>query len=301
MDVKNLRLFVETTRRGSFAAVAKDRDLDPSSVSRAISTLERELGFRLFQRTTRQLALSEAGATYLTRVESVIDELEDARDQALAIHSQPAGTLRMTASVAFGQQCLVPLAPKFRAAFPNLKLELTLTDANLDLVSERIDLAIRLAPRIEGDVIALRLFPTRYRVCASPDYLAAAAPLKTPEDLTRHRCLLFALPHYRSRWLFREPGGAIAEILVRGDVVMSNALSLRACVLNGMGPALLANWLIDGDLADGRLIDPFPDRQAAATEFETAAWLVYPSRAYLPYKTRAAVDFLKHELGSGKT
>ncbi|MEM9566869.1 MAG: LysR family transcriptional regulator [Cyanobacteria bacterium P01_E01_bin.34] len=191
MDVENLQVLLEVARRGSFAAVARDRNLDPSSISRIVSSMEGNLGFRVFQRTTRRLMLTIEGERYLSRIASVVDELERARDEALAVKQSPTGTLRLTTSVAFGQVWLVPLLPRFRSRFPQLRLELQLSDANLDLVSERIDLAIRLAPRITADLERIELFNTRYRVCASSDYLRDAAPLKKPDDLKNHRCLLF--------------------------------------------------------------------------------------------------------------
>ena len=296
MDLSSLRAFIDVARRGNFAAAARDRNVDPSSMSRIIAALEEELGLRLFQRTTRRLALTEAGERYLHRVEALVDELEQARDEALTINAGPSGTLRMTASVAFGSKCIVPLLADFRAAFPSLKLELLLDDSNLDLVAERLDLALRLAPSIHADVVGARLFATRYRVCASPAYLANARTLSAPADLGGHSCLRFALPEFRSRWLFRSAGGEIEEVAVDGDVLISNALALRECAIAGMGPALLANWLIDDDLAAGRLIDAFPAYHVAAASFDTAAWLLYPSRAFLPNKVRVSIDFFRRKL-----
>ena len=132
MDLGVLRIFIDVARRGGFSPVARDRDLDPSSVSRTIAVLEAELGVRLFQRTTRRLTLTEAGGLYFDRIEALVDHLDAARDDALAISTGPLGTLRLTASVAFCQACLMPLLPAFRQAFPALKLELLLSDANLD-------------------------------------------------------------------------------------------------------------------------------------------------------------------------
>ncbi|CAM2063828.1 LysR family transcriptional regulator [Sulfidibacter corallicola] len=293
MDTKHLQLFVEVVRRGSFAAVARDHALDPSSVSRAITSLEEQMGVRLIQRTTRQLTLTEAGTCFFERVEAVIDELDRAREAAMSVVEGPTGTLRLTASTAFGHHCLVPLLPRFREAFPHLKWDLAFTDRNLNLVEERIDLAIRLAPRIEGHVVAVQLFPTRYRVCAAPEYLKNHPPISEPANLTDHRCLLFPFKPYRNRWVFREETGREIPVAVDGDVVVSNALSLRSCALRGMGPVLLANWLIDEDIRRGDLVALFPEMQVAATEFETAAWLVYPSRTFLPHKVRLTIDFLK--------
>ena len=305
MDIEALRLFTEVAHRLSFAAVAEARGLNPSSVSRAIGQLEDELGLRLFQRTTRRMALTEAGALFHRRVMELVDDFDQARDQARAAQAAPRGVLRLTASVAFGERMIVPLLPAFRAAYPEVKLELLLTDANLDLVSAGVDLAVRLAARIEGDVIATRLMTTRYRVCASPDYLAREAAPRRPQDLEQHRCVLFTLPAFRTAWRFRpgrrEGKGAETEITVPidGDIALSSALSLRSTVLQGAGPALLADWLIQTDLAARRLVDLFPEHEVTATDFDTAAWLLYPSRSYLPQKVRVTIDFLKARLGGG--
>lgn len=300
MDLENLRIFIEVARRGSFAAVARDHNIDPSSVSRVVASLEEELGIRLFQRTTRHLTLTEAGNLYLCRVDALLDELEHARDEALAVSVGPIGTLRVTTSVAFGHKFLVPLLAEFRNFFPDLKLELLLTDTNLDLVSERVDLAIRLGPNIQIGVICVKLFNTRYRVCVSPAYLEREKYLHVPDDLRVHKCLLFTLPNFRSRWLFRDNNGTVSEVPIEGDVVISNALALRDCALAGMGPALLANWLIDEDIAQGKLLDLFPNYHVTATDFETAAWLLYPSQTYLPNKVRVMINFLKRKCSDCK-
>jgi DNA-binding transcriptional LysR family regulator len=293
MDLDALRIFVAVARRGSFAAVARERDTDPSSVSRAVAGLEDRLGLRLLQRTTRHVALTEAGSLYLARVEPLIDELARASEEALAAAAGPSGTLRLTTSVAFGQMKLVPLLPALRAAYPALRLELLLTDSNLDLVAERVDLAIRLAPRVVGDFIAARLLTTRYHVCATPEYLAAGSTMAEPAQLVGRSCLLSALPDYRSCWRFRDDSGQVAEIGVAGDVVTTNALALRACALAGMGPALLPDWLIGEDLRTGQLVDPFPNHRVTATDFDTGVWFVYPSREWLPTKVRSAMSFIQ--------
>ena len=184
-----------------------------------------------------------------------------------------------------------------RALYPALKLELLFTDTALDLVSERVDLAIRLGASLDTSLIGVKLFNTRYRVCASPAYLAREKPLRTPQDLGDHKCMSFTLPEFRTRWLFRDSARAVSEVAIDGDVVISSALALRECALAGMGPTLLANWLIDDDIAQGRLVDPFPNYQVTATNFETAVWLLYPSRTYLPNKVRVMIDFLKQNLG----
>jgi DNA-binding transcriptional LysR family regulator len=250
------------------------------------------------------MTLTEVGAKYLARIEPLIEELDQAKDEALAAGVKPVGTIRLTASVAFGQKCIAPLLPKLRAAFPELGVDLILTDANADLVSEGIDLAIRLGPSRDSALIGVKLIDTRYRLCASQAYLAKSRrlklPLKTPNDLEAHDCLLLNLPEYRSRWLFRDRTGVVTPVAVHGDVLISNPLVLLTCALEGMGPALLANWLVDEALASGELIDPFPGYAVTATNFETAAWLLYPSRSYLPTKVRIFIDFLREAFRPSK-
>jgi DNA-binding transcriptional LysR family regulator len=296
MDIDSMKLMIEVARQASFAKAARQHDIDPSSISRTIAQIETELGFRVFQRTTRSMSLTEAGQRYIQRLEAVLLELDSAAEEASAFNAGPKGRLRMTASVAFGNCCLAPLLPKFRAEFSELQLELILSDDNLDLVGESIDLAIRLGPSLSGDVVGAKLFDTRYRVCAGATYLAKAPRLKKPADLSAVACLLFTLPEFRSRWLFRNSLGVVNEVPVNGSILISNALALRECAIAGLGPALLPNWLIDSDIANRRLIDLFPRYHVTATTFDTAAFVLYPNRTFLPNKVRLTIDFLRRHL-----
>jgi DNA-binding transcriptional LysR family regulator len=296
MNLADLALFAETARLGSFAAVAKARGVDPSSISRSVAGLEADLGVRLFQRTTRSLSLTEAGDIYLSRALPLIEELARVGQEARATRAEPRGTLRLTASVTFGQAMILPQLARFCQAYPDIRLECLFTDQNLDLIGDRIDLAVRLAPAIEGDVIASRLMTTRYRVVAAPGYLASAPPPQIPEDLARHKLLLFSIRPFRSRWIFRDTTGRLTEIPVRGDLVISPAGAILDAALAGLGVALLPNYLTDPEIATGRLTRLLTPWDVTATSFDTGAWLVYPSRSFLPAKTRAMIDFLRAAL-----
>lgn len=298
MDIQTLHIFLRAAQSGSFAATARHHDLDPSSVSRSIALLENELGVRLFERTTRQLHLTEAGQRYLHHVEPLLQEFAIAKEEAQGVVAKPKGHLRLAASVAFGQECIVPLLTPFRSQYPDITVELLLSDSAVDLVAEQVDLAIRLGPSPDVNLIGSKLVNTCYRVVASPSYIEQHGQPSKPSDITQHECLRFNLPDYRSRWLFKKPAGHIVETAVSGSVLISNALALRQAARSGMGVALLANWMVDNDIAQRRLIDLFPDYSVTATDFDTAAWLLYPSRSYLPKKVRAMIDFLKLELGS---
>ncbi len=298
MNTEDLKLFVDVARLGGFAAAARSRNLDPSSVSRAVAGLEQELGVRLFQRSTRKLSLTEAGDLYLSRVAPLIAELSQARDEVQAASKGLTGVLRITASVAFGYQQLAPLFSEFCARHPLLKLEVLLTDTNLHLVNDRIDLAIRLGSRFEGGVICSKLMTTRYRVCASPSYLRSHGTPGKPADLAKHRCLLLSLPEFRGAWHFKDRQGAVQDVDIAGDLLVSNPLVQQRCAVEGMGPALLADWLSNEPVANGLLIDLFPHYEVTATTFDTGVWLLYPSRSYLPFKVRAMVDFLREKLAN---
>lgn len=295
MDIALLRTFVAVARSGSFAARARESDVDPSSVSRAVATLEEQIGVRLFDRTTRRLALTEAGRLYLDRITPLLTELDGAADAARDVVSEPSGLLRVTASVAFGERWLMPRVASFRARHPRIALDLALTDAVVDLAAEGIDVGLRLGPSVSGSLVVTKLFDTRYRVVASPAYLRRRGRPDAPSDLAKHDGILFALPGYRSRWRFRGPGIGGVETLPRASLFIASALAIRRAALDGLGVALLADWTIRDDLRSGRLVDLFPKLEASAADFETAAWIVYPSRDYVPARLRAFIDYLKRD------
>ncbi len=297
MDLQALKTILLVRDLGSLAAAARALDLDASNVSRTVSAIERELGQRLFQRSTRKLSLTEAGEAYLQRVAPLVEEIEAANEDIAARSQQPRGTLRMTASVAFVLEGIVPLLPVFHDRYPDISVELFPSDSNLDLLAEGLDLAIRLAAAPKGDLISTKLLQTHYRVVASQDYLEREGHPEAPGDLSARNCLCFALPDFRNAWRFRLGDDSPFDVEVSGRTTISSALALREAARLGLGPALLADWLIASDLKDGRLVDLFPDHTCAPANFETAAWILYPSRAYLPLKVRVMIDFLKTEFG----
>ncbi|UWR21764.1 LysR family transcriptional regulator [Sulfitobacter sp. S190] len=298
MNLVSLKTVLAVQRAGSIVSAAQALNLDPSNVSRTVSAVEAAVGLRIFERTTRSLRITEAGARYLARVAPLLDDLDAAQEEAQRMAVAPQGHLRMTASVAFAIERIVPLLPAFHAAYPDVTVELIPADANLGLLDQGLDLAVRLAAAPKGDLMSTRLMRTRYHVVASPGYLATAGAIDHPRALTGRNCLRFALPDFRSRWLFRQSAqDDVLEVEVGGRTLISNALALRDAARAGMGPVLLADWLIDRDLRAGTLVDALPDWDCTATQFDTGAFILYPSRAYLPRKTRAMIDFLKAELG----
>lgn len=295
LDDQLIRTTLLVARAGSFAAAARETGVDPSSVSRQIAALEDTLGIRIFERTTRWLTLTEAGRIYIDRITAALDAMDEAADSARDAISEPSGLLRVTSSVAFGERWLIPRVASFRAQHPRIDLDLILTDAVVDLANDGIDLALRLGPPPEtGTFVAAKLFDTTYRVVASPSYIAQFGQPKTPQDLAQHDGLLFNLPAFRRQWLFRDPkDGSTQEALPKQSLTISNALALRRAALAGMGIAMLADWTIAEDLENGELIDLFPDHQTSAGNFDSAAWIIYLSRSYVPARLRAFIDHIK--------
>lgn len=302
MDVDSLSTFSGVARSGSFASHAREKGTDPSSVSRQIAALEEELGVRLFERTTRRLSLTEAGRVYLDRIAPLLEELSVARDAAHDSVHDPSGVLSVTTSVAFGERWLMPRVASFRDAYPKIILDLRLTDSVVDIASEGIDMALRLGPSISGAFVASKLFETRYQVVAAPSYIEKYGAPQSLQELQRHTGLFFSLPGVPPDWRFRKNERSAVRIASPNTgLTISNALALRRAALDGLGLALLADWTIADDVDDGALVPLFTDWEASISGFDTAAWVVYPSRTYVPARLRVFIDHLRSRRGTVKS
>jgi DNA-binding transcriptional LysR family regulator len=299
MEADQLRFFVAIARKGHFAAVARLEGVAPSSISRAIAGLEEELGVTLFDRTTRRVSLTEAGEAYLRRIEPLVDELEVAADEARGAVRGPKGALRVLAPVSFAQLNVVPLLAGFLARHPGVRLDLRLDDAPLDLVEQRIDLAIRLGPLADSSYVSKRLATMRSRVCASRGYLARRGTPVSPFDLKGHECLLLDMPGFSSNWRFRAANGAEQAVAVSGPLRTSNAVALKECAIAGAGVILQGEWIVGREIAEGALVDLFPRHEATATTFDNAAWTLRPQRPHVPTKVAAFQSFLEEAFADG--
>ncbi len=285
-------MFLNVAKQGSFAAVARQLNSDPSLISRHIAALENELGFRLFERSTRRLALTEAGQLIFDRIQAPLDEIDELQNLARDIVREPQGRLRIATSIAFGERWLIPKLGAFRNQYPKIELDLVLNDMTIDLVTEKVDLAIRLGERPAGAYITKRLMPTRYHLVASPHYLDDNGYPQQPADIKSHSCIAFPYSGYQSLWRFKSVYDIIDEVEIKPAMIISNALAMRQAVLHHMGIAMLSDWTIGEDIESGRLVDVFPDHIVSAKNFDTSAWLLYPSKSYVPAKTRALLSFL---------
>jgi len=294
MKIDSLRLALSVQRAGGFAAAAREAGIDPSLVSRSIGVLETDLGFRLFTRNTRRFAVTDAGSAFLKRIAPLLDDFDSARAEAASDQQgAPVGRVRLTASVAFGQMWLMPRVPALRQTFPEISLDLVLSDSIVDLVGDTVDIALRLGPLKDSSLVGTTLFAVRHRVVAAPGYLDLHGRPRAPHDLAQHECLLLPMQGYLSLWKFRRTGKTDeTQVTVAGKLVVSSPLALHHAALDGLGPALLPDWMIASDLEAGRLLDLFADHDVTATDFDTSATLLYADRSAARPAVRAVADYL---------
>src|ERR1700742_5367418 len=209
-----LRVFVRAVEVGSFSKAAIATNTKTSTVSRAIASLEEDLGVSLFHRTTRRAHLTDPGAIFYKHARGVLRGLEEARDAASAMEGRPQGLIRLHVPSSFARLHIIPFVPDFLAAYPDIRLDISLSDVRVDLLSVGADLAIRIGPLIDSSLLSRKLAPHRRIPCASPAYLGRPPPLAAPRDLLQHNCLIYALQP-TDRWFFRRhvgSGGALEEV-----------------------------------------------------------------------------------------
>ncbi|MDD3445216.1 MAG: LysR family transcriptional regulator [Zavarzinia sp.] len=284
---EEMQVFATAVRLGGFSAAGRQLDLSPSAVSKLVTRLEARLGVRLVNRTTRAVSPTEAGQQFFERCQDILGQVEAAED-ALSDHGRsPKGTLRISSTPGFAQHRLLPLLADFQAHHPSLRLELQLTGQAIDLVAERVDLAIRLGPLKETSLIARPLGESRRQVCAAPAYLARHGIPRVPEDLRGHNCLRLSTSRDFNQWHFHGPAGETL-IEVEGNFVTDNVEALYGYALQGGGIVRLSSFMVRQAIDDGRLVPLLQPFEMARQQIH----LVYPHRRHLAPKVRVFVDFL---------
>ena len=294
MDVQSLEIFVSVARYGSFAETARHFMLDPSQVSRQISNLEEQLGFRLFHRTTRSLSFTESGEIYYERILVALEAMEAAKSAAEVVTKKPRGRLKLSASHAYSQKRLLPILAEFRSEFPAIDLEILVSNDSVDLAAEQIDLAIRHAPTINSEYICSILHKTTYKVVCSPEF-ASNLEIQHPTDLEGANVLRLNVGDIAQQWFFRK-NAVVLNVPVSGTLTLSSPLALLQAVLEGNGPGMLADWLVEQDLKKGNLVDLLPDYEVSVGSFDASAWMIYLNRQHLPLKVRVMIDYLRKKL-----
>ena len=290
-----MTVFVTAVDAGNFSAAARVLGLTPSAVSKQISRLESRLGARLLNRSTRRTSLTDVGRDFYDRSRTILAEIDEAERAVGHASDEPRGTLRVTASISFGQRQIVPLVPEFVSRFPDVRVDMVVSDRVIDMVDERIDVAVRVSAPADSALIARQLIPDRRVVCAAPEYLSAHGIPSVPEDLTAHKALIYSTV-YSDTWRFGgRLGGSSGPTAVRvsSNFAANSGEAIRDLALQGAGIARLATFLVGPDIKAGRLIELLPDWHDPQ---ENIIHAVYPSRRLVPPSTRAFVDFLVEKL-----
>lgn len=280
-----MAVFAKVVESASFAAAARHFDMSPAMVSKHVSTLEKRLGVRLLNRTTRRVSATEVGQDYYERALRILSDLEDADRAAGNLQTAPRGLLRVTTSVSFGARQLAPLIAEYLAAYPDVSIDLSLHDHYVDLLKERIDLAIRLGTQPDSSLIARKLCAVEMILCASPGYLKANGTPQKPRDLIKHNCLTHPASGV---WTFTDRSGKEEVIRISGRLSANAGDALLALVVKDAGIILAPDYLVGDDLTAGRLVRLLPDY----TTRDTPVYAVYPHSQYLSAKTRTFIDFL---------
>ncbi len=291
-SLSDLSVFCEIVASGSFVGAAERLHMTPSGVSKKLSRFEARLGVRLMNRTTRSLALTEAGRDLYARGQDILSSVEEAEAQAQQVSLTPRGRLRVACSDAFAIHVLAPMLPTFAGRYPEVPITLIQGDGPLDILEERVDVAIRFARPKNAAFVAKRLIPDPWVVCASPAYLAQFGAPTAPADLLSHRCLTI---HQRRQatdtWSFSpsEVANTTAEEIKIDGWFSGIGLVVKAAAVEGLGIARLATFLVKDELESGRLVRVLPNR---VFDDQRAIYAAYPHQEFLPIKVRVFIDAL---------
>lgn len=287
-----MQVFVEVAERGSLTQAADALDMSRAMVSRYLESVERWLGARLLQRTTRRVSLTEAGGGALLRCRQMLELAREAEAAAGEQQLAPRGRLRVTASASLAQARLAAAVADFLARHPDCEVELVVLERAVNLVEERIDLAVRISNQLDPGLVARPLGRFNSVLCATPGYLAGAPPLQTPEDLRQHRCVTHAYVN-RSDYALQQAGQWL-RVPVRSVLQSNDAGVMHRAVLAGAGLAILPDYLVDDDLRAGRLVRVLPGCEPESHGIHG----VYLSRQYQPLALRLLLDFLAERFGA---
>ncbi len=284
----SMNVFVKVARAGSFAAAARELGISRAMATKHIMFLEKQLHTRLFNRTTRSLSLTEAGAAYLERCQEVLLDVEEMEAAITHLQHEPRGVLKISAPPVIGATQIAPALTDYMKEYPHIDVDMTLHGGHTDLIEEGFDIGIWLGELSDTSLVARKLARSQLVACASPDYLAQKGVPEQPEDLNEHSCLVNWAMSPRNKWLFKGVLGKF-EIKVSGRMQANMADPIRVGAINGLGIVMLPRYIVGRDIEKGKLqpiledyaIDPIPIHA------------VYPHRKYLSTKVRIFIDYLQ--------
>lgn len=290
--LRSLEIFIATCDGGSFAAAARMCGSDPSTVSKAIGRLEVHLGLTLFQRSTRQLRVTTAGERYADTVRKMIQDLSCCEEELKQINRSPSGTLRINSAVCYGHLYLRPLLRAFCQRYPDIRLELEINDLHVDIIDNDIDVALRTGYVKDSRLVARRLSPMDFLVCASPRYLEEHGTPRCREDFHSHPWIGFRIKQTQQLQpiLLPDEAGEYLQYELERRYITDDGEAMAYMCTDGLGFAQLPHFLAKDGLDSGALVSLYP--HFSPPEPGTGVFAIYPKRDYLPAKVRVFIDFL---------
>lgn len=291
-----MQAFVSVVETGGFSSAARKTGLSKALVSRQVGQLERTLGLRLLHRTTRRVSTTTVGQAYYERCSSLLEELAELESAVQYEQAVPSGTFRINAPTSFAELRLMPAVAAYADRYPDVRIEMRMTDRFVDLVEEGVDLAIRIADLPDSSFVARRLGIVSMLPCASPDYLDRYGEPKVPKDLADHKCVIDTNYSSVNRWLIgNEAGGEWVQ--VSGPIRVDSPKAARELLRSGQGIGLLPSFVVDEDIADGRLRRLFPGFEPQTH----GVYAIYTHRSHLSAKVRQFIEMLQAHLSKGES
>jgi DNA-binding transcriptional LysR family regulator len=289
-EMSELRLFARMVAAGSLSETARRLNSSLPAMSRRLASLEKRLGVRLIDRSTRRFALTEEGDRFHERAVKILADLDDAEAEISAKAGTPQGHIRIGAPLEIGRRRFAPLIGEFSKKYPRVTIELSLkvADAPTDVIGDDLDIGLSVDQPVDGNIISRKIISSRRVVCASPDYLSEHGTPTQPDDLLEHKCIcLVRGRRILDRWTFSE-AGEVREVQVRSVLSSDHAEVVHGWALMGHGITLKALWDIEDDLKAGRLVEVLAPFSAS----EVNVYVLYPSRTHLPPRVKVFIDFL---------
>lgn len=296
--LKGMETFVRVVKEGSFAAAADAMGVSRAIVTKHVMQLEKELGARLINRTTRRFSVTEIGQDYVAFCQRMLEEMSEQDALIGRLQAEPRGELKVLTPKSFGSLYLGNIVSDFMALYPDIHVTLILSDTSmryLDLIENGFDLAIRLSAHVDSSLMARRIGALSWVPCASPDYLARHPAPRAPADLAEHVCLLHT-KHADGVWRFRgrKAKAEEATVKVAGPIATNSVMVLRQVALNGKGIALLPTYCIGPDLTSGALRQVLPDHGGP----DESIYVMFPHRHLIPVKIRLFIDFVAERISA---
>jgi len=289
-ELAAFKVFAKVAQTGSFSKVGRLLGTSTSSIARMVNSLEDELGVRLLNRTTRQLVLTEAGQRFYADSVRILQSVDEAKRGAAAYQQGVRGVIRVHAGTTVGSGVILPALPAFLEQHPEIVVDLSLTDERVDIVAEKVDVAIWRG-RLDDSALVARALASPERVlCGTPSYFARHGKPKVPADLSRHNCLVYAALHYSNEWTFKQ-GDETVNTVVSGNLRANTGGVLLSSTLRGLGLAVLPEWLVREACKKGELETALADYEVGLSGNDPSLYLVYPHRSPPP-KVAAFIQYV---------